>query len=192
MWTVVWVKGLPRLVQNTALALVLSTLDSINHWQGNLCMTWALSRLFHTERHFYSNWFSKYPANPLISPYHLLNSLMLRQKWDGRAGWGQNRVNTQCCKVTTPWLFGSVTMGPAGLQLLLKDRIQVYWKISEMNPSEILFLGSAVTLLPDLQVHIGPWHHDLFCKHSMISLLSLEMSLCLHGDVFLEEWLVVH
>lgn len=39
---------------------------------------------------------------------------------------------------------------------------------SEMNPSEILFLGSAVTLSPDLQVHIGPWHHNLFCKHSMI------------------------
>lgn len=102
----------------------------------------------------------------------------------GRTGWGRNLVNTQYCKVMTPWLFGSVTMGLAELQLLLKDRIQIYWKISEMNPSEILFLGSAVTLLPELQVRIGPWHHDLYCKHSMIWLLSLEMPLCLHGDVF--------
>lgn len=190
MWVVVWVNALTRLVQNTALTLVLSTLDSINHWQGNLCTTRVLSRQFHTETHFYSNWFSKYPANPLISPYHLLSSLMLGGRNEGRTGWGQTWVNTQYCKVTTPWLFGSVTMGLAGLQLLLKDRIQIYWKISEINPSEILFLGSAVTLLPDLQVHIGPWHHDLFCKHSMIWLLSLEMPLCLHGRCF--SWRVTH
>lgn len=93
----------------------------------------------------------------------------------GRTGWGQNLASTWYCKVTTPWLFCSVVMGLAELQLLLKNRIQIYWKISEMNASEILLLGSAVTLLPDLQMHMGWWCHDLYCKHLMIWLLSLEM-----------------
>lgn len=45
-----------------------------------------------------------------------------------------------------PWPENGVTMGPTELQLLLKIRIQICCQISEMNPSEILLLGSAATL----------------------------------------------
>lgn len=125
----------------------------------------ALSYRKAREAAWYSllNLILKIPSKPLISLCHLLNSLM-----QGRTGWGQNLANTRYCKVTTPWLFCSVTMGLAELRFLLTIRIQIYWKISEMNPSEVLLLGSAVTLLPDLQMYIGQWHHDLFCKHFMI------------------------
>ena len=108
----------------------------------------------------------------------------------GRTGWGQNLASTRCLEVTTPWLFCSVTMGLAELQLLLKNRIQIYGKISEMNPSEILLLGSAVTLMPVLQMHIGHWRHDLFCKHYMTWLLSLEMPLLCACRCF--SWRVTH
>lgn len=184
MWIVVWVKGLTGLVQNTALTLVLSTLDSINHWQGYLCAAWVLSRQFHTERSFYLNWFSKYPANPLISPYHLLNSLMLR----GRNETGQNWMGTEPGEHT-------VLQGHDSLVFRFSHdgatRAPITSEGQDPNLLEDFWNESFWNFVPRISSYsFARLASDLFCKHSMIWLLSLDMPLCLHGDVF--PWRVTH
>lgn len=69
-----------------------------------------------------------------------------RQEWARAALDGDEPSEQSALQGHGSLAFSGVTMGPTELQLLLKIRIQICCQISEMNPSEILLLGSAATL----------------------------------------------